>query len=84
MIRTRFKRPAASRLDCVGDGHMNDISFSALETALATGFRAAIYCRLSKDDDLETESASIANHDVVCKGRIYPSFTQYIMILNAV
>lgn len=61
MIRTRFKRPAASRLDCVGDGHMNDMSFSALETALATGFRAAIYCRLSKDDDLETESASIAN-----------------------
>ena len=61
MIRTRFKRSTASRLDCVGDGHMNDMSFSALETALATGFRAAIYCRLSKDDDLETESASIAN-----------------------
>ncbi len=38
---------------------MNDVS--AFETALASGFRAAIYCRLSKDDDLETESASIAN-----------------------
>ncbi len=38
---------------------MNDMS--AFETALAAGFRAAIYCRLSKDDDLETESASIAN-----------------------
>ena len=30
-------------------------------TALAGGFRAAIYCRLSKDDDLQGESASIAN-----------------------
>ena len=68
MIRTRFKRPATSRLDCVGDGHMNDMSFSALETALATGFRATIYCRLSKDDDLETESASIANQELLCKG----------------
>lgn len=29
--------------------------------ALAGGFRAAIYCRLSKDDDLQGESASIAN-----------------------
>lgn len=29
--------------------------------ALASGFRAAVYCRLSKDDDLETESASISN-----------------------
>lgn len=40
---------------------MNDMNFNAFETALAAGFRAAIYCRLSKDDDLETESASIAN-----------------------
>ena len=29
--------------------------------ALASGVRAAVYCRLSKDDDLETESASISN-----------------------
>ncbi len=28
---------------------------------LAGSFRAAIYCRLSKDDDLDGESASIAN-----------------------
>lgn len=32
-----------------------------MEMALASGFRAAVYCRLSKDDDLETESASISN-----------------------
>ncbi len=25
------------------------------------GYRAVIYCRLSKDDELQTESASIAN-----------------------
>ena len=30
-------------------------------TALAGGFRAAIYCRLSKDDDLDGTSASIEN-----------------------
>ncbi|MCD7732960.1 MAG: recombinase family protein, partial [Oscillospiraceae bacterium] len=31
-------------------------------SALPTGtVRAAIYCRLSKDDDLQGESASIAN-----------------------
>ena len=32
-----------------------------MSTALAGGFRAAIYCRLSKDDDQQGESASIAN-----------------------
>ena len=32
-----------------------------LSAALAGGFRAAIYCRLSKDDDQQGESASIAN-----------------------
>ena len=30
-------------------------------SALAGGYRAAVYCRLSKDDDLQGESASIAN-----------------------
>ena len=36
---------------------------------------AALYCRLSRDDNLDTESNSISNHDVLCKGRIYPSHT---------
>ena len=35
----------------------------------------ALYCRLSNEDDLDGESNSIANHDVICKGRIYPSIT---------
>ena len=30
-------------------------------SALAGCYRAAVYCRLSKDDDLQGESASIAN-----------------------
>ena len=32
-----------------------------MRTLLAGSYRAAIYCRLSKDDDLQGESASIAN-----------------------
>ena len=34
-----------------------------------------LYCRLSNEDALDGESNSIANHDVLCKGRIYPSHT---------
>ncbi len=30
--------------------------------------RAAIYCRLSKDDNLDGESESIQNQVVICKG----------------
>jgi len=33
----------------------------------------ALYERLSRDDELQGESNSITNHDVICKGRIYPS-----------
>ena len=33
----------------------------------------ALYCRLSRDDGTDKESNSISNHDVICKGRIYPS-----------
>ncbi|NBH70797.1 DUF4368 domain-containing protein [Clostridiaceae bacterium] len=33
----------------------------SVDALLAGGFRAAIYCRLSKDDDLDGTSASIAN-----------------------
>lgn len=40
---------------------MDDMRFSDIEMALASGYRAALYCRLSKDDDQEMESASIAN-----------------------
>ena len=32
-----------------------------MDSLLTGNYRAAIYCRLSKDDDLNGESASIAN-----------------------
>ena len=35
--------------------------YDVMGAALAGGYRAAIYCRLSKDDDQQGESASIAN-----------------------
>ena len=40
---------------------MNTFGYTGMDALLAGSFRAAIYCRLSKDDDLQGESASIAN-----------------------
>ena len=40
---------------------MNGYEYTGINAILAGSFRAAIYCRLSKDDDLDGESASIAN-----------------------
>lgn len=40
---------------------MNGMDYGMADMALGGGFRVAIYCRLSKDDDLQGESASIAN-----------------------
>ena len=40
---------------------MNGYEYTGMDAILAGSFRAAIYCRLSKDDDLDGESASIAN-----------------------
>ena len=51
---------------------MNGMEYTGMDAILAGSFRAAIYCRLSKDDDLDGESASIANHDVIYKGWITP------------
>ena len=39
---------------------MNEMEYRTIGSALAGGYRAAVYCRLSKDDDLQGESASIA------------------------
>lgn len=36
---------------------------------------AALYCRLSRDDGTDGDSNSVANHDVLYKGRFYPSNT---------
>ena len=40
---------------------MNEMEYRTIGSALAGGYREADYCRLSKDDDLQVESASIAN-----------------------
>ena len=39
---------------------MNEMEYRTIGSALAGGYRAAVYCRLSKDDALQGESASIA------------------------
>ena len=35
----------------------------------------ALYCRLSRDDNLEGDSNSIQNHELICKGWFLPSNT---------
>ena len=45
------------------------------EMLRATEKITALYCRLSQEDERLGESLSIENHDVICKGRIYPSIT---------
>lgn len=39
-----------------------------MDELLAGSFRAAVYCRLSKDDDLDGESASISNQRDMLEG----------------
>lgn len=38
-------------------------------------YRAALYMRLSKDDDGAAESASITTQDVICRGWFLPPNT---------
>ena len=33
---------------------------------------AALYCRLSRDDNLDTESNSISNQENICQGGFHP------------
>ena len=40
----------------------------------ATGI-TALYCRLSRDDNTDRESNSIANQELICKGWFLPSNT---------
>ncbi len=39
----------------------NELEHMAMSAVPSVNYRAAIYCRLSKDDELQAESASIAN-----------------------
>ena len=54
---------------------MNGFEYAGMDMVLASSFRAAIYCRLSKDDDLDGESASIANQELLCRGWFLPPNT---------
>ena len=54
---------------------MNEMEYRTIGKALAGGYRAAVYCRLSKDDDLQGESASIANQELLCRGWFLPPNT---------
>ena len=54
---------------------MNGMEYTGMDAILAGSFRAAIYCRLSKDDDLDGESASIANQELLCRGWFLPPNT---------
>ena len=54
---------------------MNEMEYRTIGKALAGGYRAAVYCRLSKDDDLQGESASIANQEILCRGWFLPPNT---------
>lgn len=33
---------------------------------------AALYCRLSRDDNMDTESNSISNQEDICQGYFHP------------
>lgn len=41
-------------------------------TAMSSEELTALYCRLSRDDELQGDSNSIVNHDVIYKGWITP------------
>ncbi len=51
------------------------ISNSTRQPNTANGKVTALYCRLSRDDELQGESNSIVNQVVICKGWIFPSNT---------
>ena len=52
------------------DGRKEDI-LKQSSKKISTG-TAALYCRLSRDDNMDSESNSIQNHDVMCRGWITP------------
>ena len=53
-----------------------------METILAVQWRAAIYCRLSKDDDLQGESASIANQRAILENHCAKQGWEVVYVLQ--
>ena len=56
---------------------MNEMEYRTIGSALAGGYRAAVYCRLSKDDDLQGESASIANQRDMLENMTLSTFVSW-------
>ena len=44
-------------------------------TAMSSEELTALYCRLSRDDELQGDSNSIVNQDVICRGWFLPPNT---------
>ena len=44
-------------------------------TAMSSEELTALYCRLSRDDELQGDSNSIVNQELICKGWFLPSNT---------
>ena len=44
-------------------------------TAMASEELTALYCRLSRDDELQGDSNSIVNQELICKGWFLPPNT---------
>ena len=44
-------------------------------TAMSSEKLTALYCRLSRDDELQGDSNSIVNQDVICRGWFLPPNT---------
>ena len=53
-----------------------------MDTMLAVKWRAAIYCRLSKDDDLQGESASIANQRAILENHCAKQGWEVVYVLQ--
>ena len=72
MIYPQFRAIIQYRLKTVGkEEHMNNKrqSYNAEEKI------TALYCRLSRDDELQGDSNSIINQELICKGWFLPPNT---------
>ena len=53
------------KTSCLAAGKEEILKQSSKDHEFGT---AALYCRLSRDDNLDTESNSISNQDGICQG----------------
>ena len=48
-------------------------------TAMSSEELTALYCRLSRDDELQGDSNSIVNQDEICQGVFLPKYIKTAM-----